>query len=80
MRTKGVGKMANVRYWYQTAAIKVYLPSNMAETEILQQKTRTKLKHKRTSIATVRDHYPTYATFPTPHVSHYRLTFKVVKI
>jgi hypothetical protein len=25
---QGLGKMANVRYWYRTAAIKVYLPYN----------------------------------------------------
>ncbi len=30
MRTKGVGKMAIVRYWYQTVAIKVYLTFNFA--------------------------------------------------
>jgi hypothetical protein len=39
----------------------------------IKSKTTAKLKLKRTSVAAVRDHYPTIAIFPDPLSSRYRL-------
>ncbi len=41
----------------------------------IKKETTAKLKDKRTSIATMRHLCRTYATFPTPLGSHYRLPF-----
>ncbi len=48
----------------------------LAEPEIA--KTTTKLKGKQTSIAVVRDLLRTFATFPAPMLSHYRLPYTAV--
>jgi hypothetical protein len=48
----------------------------LAETEIHQRKNEKKLKHKRTSITTAQDKYPTYVTFPPPSFLITDYTFK----
>jgi hypothetical protein len=56
------------------------LPFNLASLGVNGNFHRTKIngkiKDKRTSIDTVRDQYPTYAIFPTPLSSNYRLPLR----
>jgi hypothetical protein len=44
-----------------------------AETEIPKIKDDSKIKRQKTSIAAVRDQFLSFATFPTPLLSRYRL-------
>ncbi len=57
------------------------LPQNSVllggNTNTFELKTKAKFKDKRTSIATIRDPYRTYATLPTPLGSYYRLPSSV---
>ncbi len=46
---------------------------NWRKRKYIKEKTTAKYKHKRISIATVWDQYPTYATFPTPPPPHFSL-------
>jgi hypothetical protein len=45
----------------------------------LNSKTTAKFKDKQTSIAMVQDLLRTFATFPTPFLSRYRLPLKAIK-
>ncbi len=44
------------------------------------EKTTAKLKDKQTSIKTVREQWPTSATFPNPFIFHFLQTFKTKRV